>query len=256
MDVLGKDRARGLAKLHQAKWRRREGRVLLDSLPLIAEGLKNNLILELFYVPGEQLELVERAVALGIPVTALAAGQLDRLSQVKTAPGMVALACLPQMASLEDGGFNVASKSFLLYLDHIADPGNLGTMARSAAAFGCDGILLSPGCADPFSPKSLRASAGSLLRMHLARGVLEDGHSWPVFYRAVAHGGDGLDALSGGGGRCGLWLGNEAHGPHPVPAGLEVQDITIAVASSVESLNVTAAAAILCHALGASRRAL
>lgn len=252
MDVLGKDRAKRLAKLHQGKFRRQEGLMLLDSLPLIDEGLKHGLVRELFVVPKERSALMERARALGITVTALADGQLDRLGEVKNGPGAVALARLPGMSSLHDGTFDVASRSFLVYMDHIADPGNLGTMARTAAAFGCDGILLSPDCADPFSPKSLRASAGVLLRMELAWGIPEPGPPWPRFFRATARGGFGLEALPTTPDRCALWLGNEAHGPRPAPPELDVQDITIAMKSDVESLNVTAAAAILCHALRSS----
>lgn len=59
-------------------------------------------------------------------------------------------------------------------LDGLQDPGNLGTLWRTADAFGADGLLLLPGCADPWSPKTLRATMGACFRLPVWEGKLED----------------------------------------------------------------------------------
>ncbi len=64
-----------------------------------------------------------------------------------------------------------AQKGTLLYLDHVADPGNVGTMIRTAQAFDLDGLLLSPGSADPFNPKVVRSAMGMLLSFPIITGV-------------------------------------------------------------------------------------
>lgn len=62
----------------------------------------------------------------------------------------------------------------LLALDRVQDPGNMGTLMRSALAFGWDGVFLLPGCCDPFNEKAVRASRGAALRLPTCSGTLED----------------------------------------------------------------------------------
>jgi TrmH family RNA methyltransferase len=129
-----------------------------------------------------------------------------------------------------------------VYLHGVADPGNVGAIVRTAHALLDGPVALGPGCADPFSPKAVRASMGSLFAQPPARAELGD---TPAPRAAlVAHGGAGLDALAGAATLC---LGAEREGlPVEVLAGCEVE-ATIPLRAGAESLNVAAAAAIACE---------
>jgi RNA methyltransferase, TrmH family len=127
-----------------------------------------------------------------------------------------------------------------LYLHAVADPGNVGAIVRSAHALLDAPVALGPGCADPFSPKAVRASMGSIFARPPARAGLE---ATPAPRAAlVAHGGAGLESLAGAATIC---LGAEREGlPAQVLAGCEVEATIPLRAGGAESLNVAAAAAI------------
>ncbi len=129
-----------------------------------------------------------------------------------------------------------------VYLQGVADPGNVGAIVRTAHALLDGPVVLGSGCADPFSPKAVRASMGSLFARPPARAELA---RTPAPRAAlVAHGGAGLEALAGAATLC---LGAEREGlPGEVLAACEVE-ATIPLRGGAESLNVAAAAAIACE---------
>jgi TrmH family RNA methyltransferase len=128
------------------------------------------------------------------------------------------------------------ARPLTLALWHVGDPGNVGTLVRTADAFGA-GVALSAGCADPTGPKALRASAGAIFRVPLA-SFDEAPLPWTAF---VAHGGTPLDELPRQGS---FVLGAERVGlPADVVARCDAQ-ATIPLAPGAESLNVAAAGAI------------
>jgi RNA methyltransferase, TrmH family len=133
-----------------------------------------------------------------------------------------------------------------VYLHAVGDPGNVGTILRTAHALLDATVALGPDCADPFGPKATRASMGSIFARPPVRAAVAATPTPRV--ALVAHGGDGLDALAGAATLC---LGAEREG---LPS--EVLDAcagtaTIPLAGAAESLNVAAAAAIACERLGA-----
>ncbi len=220
--------------------------MLLDSVPLIGEGLSAGLLEEVFLTPGSHPTLREEAQRRGVPVTDADPDLLRRMSGIDSSAGAAALARLPEPLRLGDGFAD--GPLTLVFLDAVADPGNLGGIVRTAAAFGADGVLVGRDCADPTAPKALRASAGALLRLPVARPVdletLADTLGSFTILRATAHGGADPTSLAIGPRRL-LWVGNEAHGPGPVPPALNVTDVTIPLELGSESLNVAAAAAVL-----------
>ena len=126
----------------------------------------------------------------------------------------------------------------------IQDPGNLGAILRSAAAFGFQEVLLGPGCADPFHPRALRGSMGAAFLLPLRRvdQVKVDAH------RTFAlDGGPGATPLADADLRdpLRLWVGNEGHGWEGVSLPAEVQRLAIPI-QGVESLNAAVAAGIAC----------
>jgi RNA methyltransferase, TrmH family len=127
----------------------------------------------------------------------------------------------------------------LLVLDGIQDPGNVGTICRTAAAAGCPAIVVLEAGADPLGAKAIRASAGNVFRLRVARGVWADLAPFGG-YGAVARGGAPPSEMRLGGAQL-LALGSEARGLRRS----DLVPVTIPLAPGVESLNVAAAAAVL-----------
>ncbi len=139
-----------------------------------------------------------------------------------------------------------------LYLDRVQEPGNVGAIVRAAAALGAEAVLLSPGCADPFSPAAVRGSAGAVFRVPVEREV-----AVAELGRRVAAGG-GVWATGRGGIPVGEWrpatplvimLGSEGRGLGAEAAKHALGTVTIPLERGIESLNVAVAAGILLQAL-------
>ncbi|MET0557683.1 MAG: RNA methyltransferase [Solirubrobacterales bacterium] len=137
-----------------------------------------------------------------------------------------------------------AAQSPCLYLHGVGDPGNVGTIVRSAHSLLGGSVALGPECADPFGPKAVRASMGAVFAQPLLRA--EVGETPAPRAALVAHGGSGLESLPGAATIC---LGAEREGlPEAVLGACEAR-VTIPLRPGAESLNVAAAAAIAAQRL-------
>lgn len=134
-------------------------------------------------------------------------------------------------------------------LDGVQDPGNVGTIVRLAAAFDAAGVLLLPGCADPYGPKAIRSSAGAILTVPVAAITAEELLDAHVPLVAAAMWGAPEDPPSRD---AVLVFGNEGAGVSP-PLLRAAKAISIPMSDRVESLNVAASAAILLHRSYANR---
>jgi TrmH family RNA methyltransferase len=198
--------------------------------------------LGLFVAEGE--DLVEAAAAAGIaPVELLVAGENvepELLAAVSDLPHPPRVVAVYRRADLPGNDLSLG-----VALWHVSDPGNVGSVVRTAGAFEAS-VGLSTGCADPTSPRALRASAGAIFRVPV-HGFEKEGRRVAL----VAHGGTALAELD-------LTepltfvLGAEREGlPDDVVAACD-EAATIPISTDVESLNVAAAAAIALHAARAS----
>ena len=137
-------------------YRRQQGQFLCDSPKLLEEALRWEAGVEtVVYTAGAPLPPLPASVrAVEVTEDVMAAA-----SPAKTPQGVLCVCALPQPALPPplDGRRYVA-------LDGVQDPGNVGTVLRTADAFECDGLLLLPGCADPYGPKAVRASMGAVFR--------------------------------------------------------------------------------------------
>lgn len=142
-------------------------------------------------------------------------------------------------------------KDFLLILDAISDPGNMGNLLRTALALGWQGVFLTPHCIDPFNEKALRAAKGATFKIPLKSGswqqldVLLNGRERLFF--AADRNGEPLNALRGTA-PLALALGNEAKGLS-LQITSRARKIAIPMHEGMESLNVAAAGAILMYYL-------
>ena len=154
--------------------------------------------------------------------------------------GIVAEVIKPQFA-------DISSVARLLILDGVADPGNVGTLLRSALALGWDGAYIINGCCDPYNDKALRAAKGATFRIAIGRGSWEQLNSSDrTLLAAAATGGIPLSDVDVTP-PIGLILGSETHGISATAAAVAT-GVTIPI-TAIESLNVAAAGAILLHAL-------
>jgi len=173
------------------------------------------------------------------------------ISTVESAQGVLAICSSEELLNEEEIYKNKALP--LIYCFEVNDPGNLGTIIRTADALGAAGVLLSPGSADPFSPKVVRATAGSLWHVPFLREVdittaIEESRA---FGRKIyATDGQGAKTLPELRGKDALWIfGNEARGLTSEMTALADEVVSIPMRGRAESLNLATAVAItLFHA--------
>jgi len=220
-----------------------EGVLVIDGPTLVAEAVRAGLDVECQFV-GPDADPVAGA---GI-VHLLADGVLEKVSDTEAPRGVVAIARRPRSST------DVLDRATFVVVAHgLADPGNLGTILRSAEAAGADCVVLTPSTVDPTNPKVVRASAGALFRVPIvenlslsdvgAAGLVRLGTS---SHRGAAH--TDADLMR----RVAIVLGNEAHGLSDEAAVDEW--ISIPHSGRSESLNVAMACTVLCFEVARQRR--
>lgn len=184
----------------------------------------------------------------GQPVRIVTQRQCESICLTKTPQGAVAV--VHQPVEIDADRLPDPVGTHVLLLEDVQDPGNVGTLVRTAAAFNYSGVVLSEGCADPFSPKSVQAASGTVLAVWIRRTrtyldlvkVLK-GRGYFVA-TADVHGEDEPSVLRDRD-RLLFALGNEASGPSPALVSLSDRRFRISVRGErAESLNVAACGAI------------
>lgn len=211
-------------KLRERKWRERERLFVTEGEDLLAAGLAAG------HSPAEVLVAAEAGVA-GIEV------EPDLLAAASALGSGTRVIAAWQLPDVEP------PSGPAVYLHGVGDPGNVGTIVRTAAALTGARVVLGPGCADAYSPKAVRASMGTLFAAPPTRGRIGDTPSPRV--GLVAHGGEDLDGvLAGLEAPPTLCLGAEREGLSAETAAACDATATISLRDTAESLNVAAAAAI------------
>ncbi|HVS14464.1 MAG TPA: RNA methyltransferase [Thermoanaerobaculia bacterium] len=251
---------------HDRRLREERGEALLEGPHLIEAGLRAGLdAFDAYVTPRFAASGHPVLGALLEPPTQVAEAVLHELADADSPRGIVAAARLPA-ARLEDwrrrAQGDALSDRPLLVVDGLQDPGNLGALARVAEAAGAGLLALAPGTVDWRHPRALRASTGSLLRLPVLSQVplesLRDALSpaRPSWVGLAPHGGEPLwDCRDLAGGPLVLVLGAEGRGLSGGAAALLDVTVTIPMVAPVESINATAAAAVVLFEL-ARRRAL
>ena len=141
--------------------RRAQGRFTAEGQTLLDEAERSGLAPVEVYATEAAGRIAERFEAAGVPVYRVSGQAFARISDVTTSAGILGVFALPTRA-LDD---LMALPGTLLLLAGVNDPGNAGTLVRSAEAFGAAGVLFGRGGADPYGPKVVRAAMGSLFRL-------------------------------------------------------------------------------------------
>ena len=226
--------------------RKEDGLLLLEGPKLLKEAIASGVSIEAIATSGEQPVDV-RGIALPRDVRRFVFPPplLRALSDVETPQGIVAIAERPRPPR----DWLTRKDAFVLLLDRVQDPGNVGTLMRTAEAAGVNGVVLTAGCADPFAPKALRASAGSAFRLPQITDLsaADAVEILPGSCRLLATVADPeapslFDALLMR--PIAIALGSEGRGLDPAILARAAGKVRIPQARPVESLNVAAAGAI------------
>jgi len=226
--------------------RRKHCETVLDGAHLIQAAVQAGMGLKAVYVSESGLAGVEIAALVadlppGTPVTQLTDPLFSHVSPVDSPSGVLALVDVPEQTGSPE------CEASLIVLDAVQDPGNLGTILRTAAAAGIETAWLTPGCAQAWSPRVLRAGMGAHFRLKVreqvdALGALAD-YPGRVLATGLTHSARPLYALDLDGPVA--WLfGAEGQGVSPALLARADQIVTIPMADGIESLNVGAAAAV------------
>lgn len=244
------------AGLADRKKREETGLFLAEGVKLTRDALAAAFPMRAVLLAEGAIEKSPEAVRLardirerGIPLTLFADAAFEKISTEKAPQGIIAVLKLPEKQSSADLD-RWAEGRRLLMLDEIRDPGNLGTILRSAEALGTDGVILS-GCADPYQPKAVRAAMGTLFRLPIR--IVEDGADCVRRLKSA-----GRRVLAAALGENGLTLGdfeplpgdvpvigNEGHGISPATLAEADACLRIPMTGGAESLNASAAAACI-----------
>lgn len=236
--------------MREPRARRSEGRAMLEGLSAIEGWVRaRGAPVALVATEAAAASPAVRALGLAQPVVVSEAALLA-IADTPSPQGLLAEVEIPA-ARLE-----LATSAACVFFDGLQDAGNLGTIFRSALAFGVSDMVLGPGCADPWSPKALRAAAGA----HAGLRVIEVDELVQAMARfagqvvcAVPRGGAAL-AQADLSGRLGWLFGAEGRGISPALVAAAGLRVSIPMQPGAESLNVAACAAICLYEAARRRR--
>jgi TrmH family RNA methyltransferase len=242
------------------------GLVAIEGGHLIAEALRSGVKLESIYI--SQTASQKHAAESGFlrkhaaqnhatPIFVLSDDVFRSAAGTETPQGIAALINPPRhgLRALCD---RTNPAPIFLALEALQDPGNLGTLIRSAEAFGAAGIITLPGTVSPWNQKSLRASAGSVFRLKVvgtqAEGLAEFAKDGLKIFAAVAKGGTPVHLVDLRQPSI-LLIGNEGAGLSPQVLALAQERITLSTPGPVESLNAAVAGSLLLYEAARQRGA-
>ncbi len=239
-----------IRQLHQRRGRERRALALAEGVRLVEEAVAAKVSIHTaLLAPG--LETTPRGVVLAERLRVVAGttvtvtdGDLAKLSATEQPQGVLAV-IEPPVWRIED----LPTDRSLLVLDGVQDPGNVGTMLRTAWALGAAGVVALPGTAEFTNPKVLRASMGGFFRIPCPVATVEELTGWttrhaiPLWITGV----DGAPLTGRPPGPVALAVGNEGAGISPGLAALARRRVAIPLRRDAESLNVAVAAGILLY---------
>jgi len=260
-------------KLYTKQGRKKENLIPLEGVRFIEGARDAGAVLELLLYSPEvttgnrrAAQLVEDLRGLGVPTYEVESALLNSVSATETPQGLICAARPPHftvddlvqgsMAGAAGRSGNTGApgpgRHLLIVGDGISDPGNVGTIVRTAAAAGARGVILTDGSVDPFSPKALRATAGAVFSVPIAlcgglEGLLgslrEVGYTSVASSLSAAHYHFEVDYPIA----TAFLLGNEGHGLAKWVEGLTDISVKLPLVGEVESLNVAITSGVLVY---------
>ena len=241
---LTNDKVKFVRALAERKHRVKEGRFAIEGARLIDDALAADLTPDWVFcaerLPSRSQETLGRLKKRRVEIIPVSDAILKSCSETETPQGLIAVLPFPRLRVSAD-------PKMILIADALRDPGNLGTLLRSAAASGVDAVLLSPATVDAYNPKVVRSAMGAHFRLAILEATwaeIADRVREITVYLAAADGELTYTAVN--------WIhpsvlivGSEASGASKEAARLATQRVSIPLAREVESLNAAVAASII-----------
>lgn len=242
-----------IQSLRTKKGRKEQGAFIAEGVRLLEEAIRLRFLPTDVYLSRALLSergalLVDKFRLKNIPVHEVSAKQLERLSETRTPQGIIGVFDTPRSDLIELSPKGIRR---LLLCERISDPGNLGTLLRSALAFGFDPVVLTASSVEPYSPKVVRSSAGAVFGLRILQASSPDAIDWLMRHKLPVIAADGRGECDNPAlerrvkaGPVALALGSEAEGlspdiiqasrlVHRVPHETIVESLNVAVAGSI-----------------------
>lgn len=235
--MINKNRLKEIKKLTQKKNRNNSTEILVEGKRIIAQIMQNGFFPEIVFINEENIEVKsiieksKRDVIEYVP-----AHIISQLTETKSPQDIVALFRKPKLSFPSKGNF--------LYLDNLRDPGNMGTIFRTASAFNIDGIYISSDSCEVFSPKVIRSSLGSIYSIPFKIIDLSEIKLPDCDIFSTELGGKSITDITDFQTNMIIVIGNEANGISEHNSQLATQKVTIPISDKMESLNASVAASI------------
>lgn len=240
--MLSKSQISFIKSLHQKKYRKENGIFIIEGIKSISEFLHSDYQLHsIFYTP--QFSSILPKTSANINLFEVNEAELQKISTLQTPQGILALVHIP---SQRDINIESLKQSFSLVLDDVQDPGNFGTIIRTADWFGIKNIICSEHTVEAFNPKTVQSTMGSLCRVNITYTPLLPFLTQiklPI-YGALLNGQNIYQTTWANQGL--ILLGNEGHGISEQLLDKIDIPITIPRFGLAESLNVAVSASIFC----------
>jgi TrmH family RNA methyltransferase len=241
---LTNDKVKLVRSLTERKHRAKEQRFAIEGARLIDDALAANLQPDWIFcaerLPVRARETLGRLKKRGVEIITVSDAVLKACSETETPQGLIAVLPFPRLPILSDS-------KMILIADSLRDPGNLGTLLRSAAAADVDLVLLSPETVDAYNPKAVRGAMGAHFRLPIVEAAwaeIADRVRGMAVYLAAADGELSYTEVN--------WMqpsalvvGSEASGARKAALQLATQRISIPLSREVDSLNAAVAASII-----------
>ena len=248
------------ASLHEKKYRKEHNLILFEGKTIIEEALKRNLEIESLFFQKEDIfnEIKTEFPSKEFQAFKLNQELMQKIATTDSAPPLIAIFKKPQMPDLlADAQLKNKTGNLFLYCENIQDPGNLGSIIRTAFSAGVEMIYLSPDCADIFNPKTIRSSMGTMFCGPIVYKELKDVKTSLVNFSSQNQTSYEILGTSSHAQRTYqeisvnnlknfmLLVGNESKGLKKESLEACTMNIKIEMANNIESLNVLAATSII-----------
>ncbi len=235
--MINKNRLKEIKKLTQKKYRNNSTEILVEGKRIIEQIILNGLFPEIVFINESNIEaksIIDKSKRDIIEY--VTAQTIAQLTETKSPQDIVALFRKPKLSFPTHGNF--------LYLDNLRDPGNMGTIFRTASAFNIDGIFISSDSCEVFSPKVIRSSLGAIYTIPFKIIELKDINLPNCDIFSTELGGKPLTEITEFKDNMIIVIGNEANGVSSHNSELATQRLTIPISDKMESLNASVAASI------------
>ncbi len=246
--MLSKSQISFIKSLQLKKFRKSEGLFIVEGLKSITEFINSSFKIHSIYI---EVDFFSETPSIPTNIHRIETNSVNfkKISNLQHPQGALALIYIPNNKPIEP---KVLKNKFTIVLDDVQDPGNLGTIIRTADWFGIENIICSNNTVDIYNPKVVQATMGALSRIQIHYLNLEDFFSQvdiPI-YGALLEGKSIYETQFESEGI--IVLGNEGHGIHPNLINHIQKPVTIPRIGKSESLNVAISAAIFCSEVSRS----